>query len=195
MADPQEVKKEEGATDAEPAGTAMTLEDVTKVLKEIGPQVAKLTEAMAALGAPADKEPDGDEVVLDADTNKEPAAAGMDAKELAAQVTKLTAQVAKLTAAKGMDAKDVFAAATRRDALANQVSVVIGSFDHSAMDEQDVAKYAVTKLGLQNVPAGSEIVAVNAFLQAKPVRQSSIIGMDAKTGANPVDAYLSGPAK
>lgn len=54
----------------------------------------------------------------------------------------------------------------RRDDLARRVARHVGTFDHSAMDEQQVAEYAVRKIGLR-VNKGHELTAVGVYLGSK----------------------------
>ena len=74
-------------------------------------------------------------------------------------------------APKAMDSKDVIRTFEQRNALYDSVSRLTGSFVHSGMDAQDIAVYAVDKLGLKNVPKGSEIVAVEAYVAASGKQQ------------------------
>jgi hypothetical protein len=71
------------------------------------------------------------------------------------------------------------------------LSEVVGAFNCAAMDAREVAAYGVKKLGLKNVPAGSEINAVELYLQgraaaaaniAKDVQRTSV--GDSKVGYN-----------
>lgn len=168
MADPEKTEPAEPGA----AKDEMTLAEITSTLKAIGPQVAALTQAMAALvpGA-APTEP---AVVEDA--NPDPAVApvadadptAMDAIDKRVKAA-IDAELKKMgISGKAMDAKELFIAANARDTLYKGVSAVVGAFDHSAMDAHDVAVYAVDKLGIKGVPSGSEIIAVNAYLAAKP---------------------------
>jgi hypothetical protein len=177
MADPEKTPPAGEAKDAEPE---MTLAEITTIIKTIAPQLATLTEAMAALSpgaAAVAAAPVEDAAPADVTPAEDAAPTAMDSAEVKA----LRAEIALLRkqAGKGMDAKELFAATTARDSLYRGVSAVVGSFDHAAMDAQDVAVYAIDKLGLKNVPAGSEIVAVNAYLAAKPTKQAA--ALDSKT--------------
>ncbi len=60
----------------------------------------------------------------------------------------------------------VSAGIARRDDLARRVARHIGTFDCSAMDEQQVAEYAVRKIGLR-VNKGHELTAVGVYLGSK----------------------------
>lgn len=66
-----------------------------------------------------------------------------------------------------MDEAGVIATLGKRDRLADRLKPHVGTFDHSAMTFSQVAAYGVEKLGLKDVPAGSEAVALDAALQAK----------------------------
>lgn len=158
---------------------AMSLEDLIKIVSEIAPQVKALTDAVASLSNPAD--PASVE-----DAPKPVDQAAMDALEK---------RVASLEGAKpvaALDAKDVFAAAAKRDSLYNGVSRVIGAFDCAEMDAQGVAAYAVGKLGL-NVPAGSEIIAVESYLAANPSKPvAAARAMDNGDTVSPIRQHIEG---
>ena len=88
--------------------------------------------------------------------------------------------------AKAMDSKAIFKEIAERDSLAARVSKHVGTFDSAMMTKAEVAKYGVKKLGI-NCPAGSELVALDAYLQAavpeseKPSTKTA----DSKLTANP----------
>lgn len=141
----------------------MTLAEITTTLKTLLPQIKALTDLVAQLNvAPPVTDP-----ALDADGNpKEPT---MDAETK----TVLDSMEKRLKTLEGktapaFDAKEIVTTLHARDTLYKGVSAVVGAFDHSEMDVQGIAEYGVNKLGLKDVPAGAEIVAVQAYLQAKP---------------------------
>lgn len=68
-----------------------------------------------------------------------------------------------------LDEAAVVQTLARKTDLANRLSAHIGTFDHSAMTFDGVVKYGLQKLGIKNVPAGTEAVALDAALQARPV--------------------------
>lgn len=185
MADPvkDEATKDEG-------GGEMTVTQLGQMVSQIVPAIQQITEMLGKLSAPASAAPvtpadDEDIPPAAAAATAEDTKTGMDAAT-DKRVKALEAEIAALKGkGNGMDAKEVFAAASRRDELYKGVSAVVGAFDHAAMDENDVAKYAVEKLGLKNVPAGAEVVAVSAFLQAKPAASRPGSALDSKTGDKP----------
>lgn len=67
------------------------------------------------------------------------------------------------TSLASMDTRHVIAALNLRDRLAQNLSQIIGTFDHSAMTVQDVAIYGARKLGLK-CKRRNVIVAVSAYL-------------------------------
>jgi hypothetical protein len=99
---------------------------------------------------------------------------------------------------KAVTAKDVMATIAARDTLYNKVSPYIGAFDHSAMTETDVAKYACDKLDLK-VPAGSEVAALAGYLVNRPVeapRSAASFSMDSSVKASSAASdYISGKTK
>jgi hypothetical protein len=157
----------------------MTLAELTALVKQIGPQIAAINEAMALLAKPAPVT----DPALDADPAADPAAT-MDATTK----TALDSMEKRLKALEGkpaptFDAKEVVVSMHARETLYKGVSAVVGAFDHAEMDAQAIAKYGVEKFGLKNVPAGAEIVAVEAYLAAKPAKATAT--MDSKTSGAP----------
>lgn len=175
------------------AGGEMTLAEITKFIKTFGPQIQALHTALMGMGgteaivAPAGEVEDEAIVEEGAPATDEMTPAAMDALE-ARILKKLEAKFAPI--GKAMDAKDVLATIAQRDALYAGVSKLLGAFDAKEMTAQDVAAYAVKNLGIQGVPAGSEIVAVNAYLAAKPSAPPVAIGlgMDGKQDGESVIA-------
>jgi hypothetical protein len=187
-------EKDKAADADKGAEGEMTLAELTTLIKQIGPQIAAINEAMALLSKPAG-EAVVEEPALDAETEAAAATevtpAAMDAlgKQLKAAQDKITA-LEKAAGVKALDAKDVFAQQAQRDNLYQGVSRVVGAFDHSAMDAQGVAEYAVKKLGLK-APAGSEVVAVEAYLAAKPAVLTTVkSGADGKQIASAIRKHV-----
>lgn len=85
------------------------------------------------------------------------------------EMRSLRKEVATLKARPAMDEKSVMATIANKGALVDRLKPHIGVFDHSAMTYADVAKYGVEKLGIKNVAAGTEAIALDAYLQARPV--------------------------
>lgn len=189
MADPVKDANGEG-------GQEMTLAEITATIKAIGPQIAALTEAMAALSG----KPEAEAIVEDAD-GEQPAAIDAEGEEPAAldkctmdaiekAVSRAMSKAAKPT--KALDSKDVIRTLEQRDALYQGVSKQVGAFAHTGMDAQDIAVYAVDKLGLQNVPKGAEVVAVEAYLAAA-TKQPTAKALDAApTGTSAIAKHVKG---
>lgn len=169
MADEIEVKEEEIV---EEKAAGLTLEEVVAQLDMLKALVEKLA-------APAPAAAEDEEIVESIEEEKE--ASGMDAaiKSLQAEVKALRRDAFKA----------VVGEVSRRDALARDASVVVGTFDHADMTEQEVAAYAAKKIGLQ-CQAGQELAAVRGYLaaQTKPVT-----AMDsAKPRSSQIEAYIKG---
>lgn len=101
-------------------------------------------------------------------------------------------ELAALKAAKpetGMDEAAMVASLSKRDALAGRLKDHVGTFDHSGMTHAQVAEYGVEKLGLKDVPKGSEAVALDAFMTAKgdPSKVAATSGQD---GAAPKTSFV-----
>ena len=71
-----------------------------------------------------------------------------------------------------------------KTALAQKLSPVVGTFDHSAMySPEDVAAYAVKKLGLK-VKSGGEVAAISGYLAAFKPATAASVAMDSKQGSS-----------
>lgn len=78
-----------------------------------------------------------------------------------------------------------------RDALVERVRPHVGVFDHARMTVGEVAKYAADKLGLKPA-AGSEIVAVDAYLHNRSAPRAVTNATDGKsTAGGAVAGYLN----
>lgn len=190
---------------------SMTLEQVTKTLSDLAPQVAKLQEAFAALSAPPAAAADKDPAAADpaaakpaatvppaAATPDSATAAAMDAalQPLRVTVDKLAAAVATMDAAiKGIPTPAALIAdVAARDKLADRLAAVVGTFDAKDKTLSQVAAYGCEKLGLKP-PAGAEFVAVDSYLTAAAKAPAAIVrtGLDAAPARDSVvSKYLSG---
>lgn len=191
MADPVNDANGEG-------GQEMTLAEITATIKAIGPQIAALTQAMAALSKPAEPEveaiaEDGDGMAPAPVTDADPAGGDKVLDKCTMDAIERAVARAIGKPAKALDSKDVIRTLEQRDALYAGVSRQVGAFAHSGMDAQDIAVYAVDKLGLANVPKGAEIVAVESYLAAAGKTQTAK-ALDAapSTGTSAIAKHVKG---
>lgn len=169
---------------AKPSGDEETDVEVIED-EEIKEEVIEDEEVVVAQADPEEVEAKAEEVAELADDLAEIAAeiseaSGMDAK-IRGRVAKIADKAKAISAKAAMDAKgkpkarpamdeaSVMAAIARKTGLVDKLSKHIGTFDHAGMTAQKVAEYGVAKLGIRGVRKGQEIVALDAFLQAKPV--------------------------
>lgn len=176
-------------------------EEMKKMLAELVARVAKLEAgevgekpAVQDEDAPppkADEPPVQDEDAPPAETEDEDApteeAKAMDA--LSKQIKALVAKVDKLTARPVMDEAALVATTARKTELAARIAQHVGVFDHSGMTLSQVEKYGVEKLGLKNIPAGQEAVALDAALQSRQIPQAA--AMDHARTASPLAASVA----
>ena len=117
---------------------------------------------------------------------------GMDS--LKTKVVRLEKRLSQLNkkAGQAMDSKTLMKSISDRDALARKITRFTGTFDHSEMTTEEVAKYAVEKLSIPS-QAGSEVTAVEAYLHnRKPLQLvAHNYGQDA-SNSNPVDSLFKG---
>lgn len=118
---------------------------------------------------------------------EEPKTEGMDA--VTAELRALSAKVSGMVV---LDEAAVVQTLARKSALADRLSAHIGTFDHAAMTLDAVVKYGVDKLGLKNVPAGSEAVALDAALQVRAVPTPYTATDGKKTGLGSAIAAYTG---
>lgn len=168
-----EVGEKKPGTDAE-TGTTEAVVD---------PNAAK-----AAAGATDEDVTKPAEMAKDEDKPAE-AASAMDA--LTNEVKALKAQLGAVVV---MDEAAVVKTLARKTDLASRLAVHIGTFDHAGLTFDQVVAYGVEKLGLKDVPKGSEAVALDAALQiAKAPTPFTIATDSAKTGlGSSIAAYVAG---
>lgn len=185
-------------------------EELKKAMEAMAAKIAELEAKIAGAEAKAGDEdtPPPAEEVEDEDTppadtppagDEDAPPAGEEAKAMDAltkTVKALTKKVDALATRPAMDEKSVFAALADKTALVDRLKPHVGVFDHSAMTLNDVAKYGVQKLGIKT-PAGSEAIALDAYLQARPVAiVHTAQDSAAKTGlGQSVAAYAAGSQK
>lgn len=205
---------DEEVDDAVPAEGAMTLADVTTMLKAIGPQLSEMQKALTALAPVAAAAPAVVEEVAEADLEpvldgagkptfdsagkpamkkKAKAATGADAADVKALVGRLDTAEATLKTFATDGMKGLLAEIGKRDALAAKLVPHIGTFDHADMTALDVAKYGCDKLGLKPT-TGHEGTALDAYLtnRTAPSKERTFALDSAGTGAAKVDSYLKG---
>lgn len=179
-------------------------EEMKKMLAELVARVAKLEAgevgekpAVQDEDAPppkADEPPVQDE---DAPPSEEPPAQDEDAPTeeakamdaLSKQIKALVAKVDALSAKPVMDEATLVATTARKTELAARIAQHVGVFDHSGMTLSQVEKYGVEKLGLKNIPAGQEAVALDAALQSRQIPQAA--AMDHARTASPLAASVA----
>lgn len=185
---------EEKAALLKPAEAEQTDEDPAAAADEGEPSDEEKAAADAEAAAKA-----ADEEAKAAEAAKATDAADKRAAAQDAKITALELRLAAMDAARtdkaapAMDAKAVFAAVAVRDRLAARVKPFIGAFDHAEMTGDELARYALDKLQVKNVPAGQEMTALDAYLAGRnPPAPAAATGQDGKTAANPVTAYIAG---
>ena len=164
----EEIKK---ALDAinEKMGTA--LDTLNTRLDQIAADAAEMAAKMEA------EEAAGSEDSLEDLKEKEEAAKGMDAV-----LKKIADLEARVAATPAMDEASILSTIARKSSLADQLAKHVGTFDHSTMSLADVVKYGVDKLGLKNVPAGGEAIALDAALQVRAIPSVHVVA-DSKTSS------------
>lgn len=173
-----------------PNGDIMTLEEAMAEIKELKAQIAKdkqsAQDAKDAKEA-EDKEAKDAKEAEDAEKGKkgvdpfpgkddenakdlhkdDDKKDGMDSAILALvdTVTALGKEVKEIKSS-AVDANDIVKAIASKNQLAEKASVVVGAFDHSDMDAQAVAQYALDKIGM-TCDSGQEVATLNGYLAAR----------------------------
>lgn len=171
---PETTTDEEGElSDEQRAAAAEAAEDLETAAEAASAGAEAAAEA-AATGDPgaAAEAASAASVAASAAETAEQETATLD--ELKKQVKALQKQIAT------MDTASLMRQISQRDQLANHLSEYVGTFDHSSMTAEQVAKYGVEKLGIK-CPKGAEAVALDAYMQArKPEREQVVTVMDAR---------------
>lgn len=215
---PNPIPKKTGDAGEDPAagGGEMTVAEVLAQLQQIVPAFQQMQAFIAKLKPLEEAEHpelsgEDDEAMSDDDAAVKPAPAAVPAAPAkptdpaakpAVQIGDSAGEIAKLKArieAMERDAvKSVMGAIADRDALAADVSRVIGTFDHSLMTPDEVGKYAAAKLGIQCAD-GAEVPAVRAYLQGlraarTPLAPANNTGdsADMSGGVSAVRKFLEG---
>ena len=169
-----------------PNGDIMTLEEAMAKIKELEAQIAKdkqsaqdakeaedlEKEKLNKEKAAKDKKPEkGVDPFPEKGDKKDGEKSGMDSAILTAINTlteTVTAQGEEIKTIKSsaLDANSVVKALSDKNALADKAAAVVGAFDHSDMDKQAVAKYALDKIGMA-CDSGQEISTLNGYLAAR----------------------------
>jgi len=198
--------KEPPMADKNEGGSGVALDEALKQLKTPEARKAALIALRAAMDEAGDpKEDDKEEKKAeDADEDKDDEKkdakdSDQDMKEDKADAKDSDMKMDDIAKhPNAMDAATVFKTVTgeikRRDALAKQLSVHVGTFDHSEMTESEVAAYGVKKLGL-DAPKGQEAAMLAGYLKAatdpaKTQVAKTSTAMDAGT-ADFVTAFLT----
>lgn len=114
-------------------------------------------------------------------TDEEETPASMDAA--LKKIAKLEGRLAAAEKRPAMDEAAMVRATADRGDLVEKLSRHIGTFDHSRMTGAEIAVYGVEKLGIKNVAKGQERVALDAFLQAAPIKDPAKARTVATDGA------------
>ena len=171
-----------------PNGDIMTLEEAMAKIKELEAQIAKDKKPAQDVKDKEDKEkekpaedkkpekgvdpfPDKDKKKAEDLHEGDKEKSGMDSAILSAINTlteTVTAQGEEIKTIKSsaLDANSVVKAIADKNSLAEKASIVVGAFDHSDMDKQAVAKYALDKIGMA-CDSGQEVATLNGYLAAR----------------------------
>lgn len=169
-------KKTDTAKDADGEKKEMTLSEVSAVLSEIMPIIAKMNDTLNASKGDPDmaldgdtKEKPGDQAEDDKEDKKDDKKEAMDAADIEKIVDGRISAMSKTVMKNAMNQ------ATKRDILVKELTPHTGTFDASAMDEAEVASYANEKLSL-GAPKGQELGHVKGFLAGIKKAGDSKIG-------------------
>lgn len=165
------------------AAAAEQIAEAEAVLAEVATAVDEVEEASEAVVQAADSK--AKKLAMDRLTVAKSKLAKARGKNAAmtqdGALRKLTRTVEELVkrvaAPVALDTAAIMQEIGKRDALVARLSKHVGSFDASTMTLDSVAKYGVAKLGL-NVPTGSELVALDAWMQARKPASEQLLTVD-----------------
>lgn len=125
----------------------------------------------------------------------EPIAAAVDADEsetIKAMDAKIKALSSKLAAVEDNSIKVVLREVAQRDDLASRLAPVIGVFDHKEKSLNEVAQYAVSKIGL-SCEKGQEVAILNGFLAGRQTSSATAV-LDHAVKSSAIQDYINGGA-
>lgn len=164
MAD-EETKADEGTEKKK-----MTVEELKAVFTEYLPEIKEMMAAIEDVTETlAETDLDAETAVLDKDDKEEKKEdKAMDA------VTALEQKFeSKYKSLESGLMKKVMADVSSREKLAREVAPLVGVFDHSEMTAQEVAQYAVKKLGIQ-AQAGAEAATLQAYIAGRAAANPAV---------------------
>lgn len=178
---------EENKTDTEEK-KAMTLEDACAMLEKIVPMVEKLNAAMVVKAEANDDdgvaaEEANSDTALDEDTEEE---SGDNTAMDAAEINKRFAALEKRS---NLSEKELLKNISNRNALANELSYIVGAFDHAEMTTDEVAKYGLKKLNL-TASKGQEHAVLQGFMQGRKAATNDTIGYAMDSRSTDTDSLL-----
>lgn len=161
----------------EQLGDDMELKELVTAVQGLTKTVSGIQTAMDAAEKKAEdmekevKDMKGEEKSAE-DMEKEKKAKDMEDKEKSEKSKAMDSAIASLTEevkalkSTAMDGNAVMKAYAEKQTLANQVSTMVGAFDHADMDAQGVAKYGLEKMGIA-CDAGLELAMMKGILHSK----------------------------
>lgn len=158
-------EKKEGGGD-EGAGAGSDLAEIKAALEKLQPLLAEVEAIKASLNPAAKVEGETDEeaaakmtaAVVDAQAK----VAALDAK-----LVGVIEQATKIVAAQDALPGAIAASFAKRDALVEKLAPHIGSFDARDKTYEQVVVYGCEKVGLKDLPKGTESVALDAYLHGR----------------------------
>lgn len=172
-------------------GDVMTLEEAMKEIDDLKAKLKDATSKAEDMSKAAEEKAAEDECKAE-DMEKEDKEKGaMDAainsiEALTKTVNDLSQKI-QVIESTAVDAKTVMKDLAEKNELADKSAAIIGAFDHSDMDKQGVAKYALEKLGVA-CDSGHEVTALKAYLTAKSA-PAFTIDNHAKDGKDVDDSH------
>lgn len=171
----------------------MSLEEMTAFLKEAMPKIHELLAVVQ--GEKAEEEVkeemlETQNAAIDEDMSEEEGEQAEDKEEDgkedkksegmdAAEVKHLRSRLAQL---EKRGTKEILAEVSKRDKLAAEVSQIVGTFDHAEMTSEEVAAYALKKIGL-TAPKGQEAAILTGYMQGRKASAGANIGFAIDTMA------------
>jgi len=168
-----------------PNGETMTLEEAMAKIAELE---AKLADNKAE-DAEEEKDPKAEDMTeeekaldADAEEKKDDEKSGAMDAAIAKALAPFRKEIKELKS-QAMDGNAMMKAFTAKQELAKQASAIVGAFDHSDMDANGVAKYALKKMG-HACDAGLELATFKGFLLASKAPTFTVDNGHAKDSAD-----------
>lgn len=190
-----EAAKEKDSKDEGASTEQMTISDLIARFEELQEPIKQMQEFMTKFGSvmPAKQEGEEDEAGEPGtpSTGENPNAMDEDKETIKAMDARIKLLSNELKTVKDSSLKTILREVSQRDELVSRLNPFIGVFDHKEKSLNEVASYAVDKLGLK-CDKGQELALLNGFLAAKNSSVACVTLDSNSVKSSALNEYITG---